>query len=567
MSNKKDLLNNLFREASAYTNIDAIESLVEGGGNLAQIPVQPLYLAMKVLPMEKASTYLPMMSEEQRQACLDLDLWSKDDVDTVEFGFWVRTYALCPDEDIRKEFIGSPEFFLYLKSRFNIWTFDVEDPEYPDHDNYFLTDDSLLLFEFDDDFPYVNEVQGFVRELYGERGVEQAYSYLFKMVSGSFMEYQEEEYQEKKFRLRELGFVDYFDALQVENIFANRGLLENFLRKKKAATANLERKTANQNLHQTSIVAYKDKMGAFSDELGKIRDEKRSEYIQFSFIKLVNSTLSFGHALKEGPIAMTRIGNKTRSYLELGWDYITTEGKQFYEIPEDGSLFDLFDFLDIYQIGNSLIGMTQRECKKVLNQYVIEDKREAFLGHNLSVIIENAFKVPVFSSELFVGEFSEVKTFENFKNLERGLKLINEVAPFAMGFHAQLEKMKRENLVRDEFYLNYKVDDLDFETLLLTSLANFKLGQLDDEGKKLGLTINEYKKFAGMVVKGESLLSADELNQMLDDFISKFGLDAITEVKLYLLTLLESHMAGYDFESMAEEEFVHVGGPILLNLN
>ena len=46
---------------------------------------------------------------------------------------------------LQYEFTKSEEFALFLKARFNMWTFDVEDPLYPDHDNYFLTDDQMFL--------------------------------------------------------------------------------------------------------------------------------------------------------------------------------------------------------------------------------------------------------------------------------------------------------------------------------------------------------------------------------------------------------------------------------------
>lgn len=569
MNKKKDLLANLFTEASAYTNMDAIESLVQSGMDLSQIPVQPLYLAMKALPMDKACAILPKMSQEQRKACLDIDLWVKDNVDTEEFAYWIEAYSLCPDEDIRLEFAGSTEFFLYLKSRFNIWTFDVEDPEYPDHDNYFLTDDNLLLVEFDSDFPYVGEIRQFIRELYGERGVEGAYTYLFKMVSGSFMQFMEDEYQDKKERLRDLGFVDYFDSLSVENTFANRGLLENFIRKKKPTTAVLDRTIANQNLHRSTIVAYKDKLDSFSEELNKVTEQKRVEYLQFSFIRLVNSTLSYGQALKEGPIAMSRVGSKTRSLLELGFDYLQTEAldKKLYSLNEDVNFFDLFDFMDLYQVGNSLISNAQKSIKKLLSKYVIEEEKAAFLGHSLIEIIENAFTAPAKASTGLNEEFEEANNYATFKKLEKNLKLIEQIVPFAHGFYSQIKTMDEEGMIRDEFYLNYKLVDLDFECLLLTSLANFKLGHLDSQEKKLGLTINEYKKFAALVTSGDNLLSSDDLSKVLKDFNDKFGLNTVDDIENYLCKILEKHMSGYDFETLPLEDFKHVGGPILLNLN
>lgn len=569
MNNKKDLLANLFTEASAYTNMDSIEALVDGGEDLSQIPVQPLYLAIKALPLDKASLVLTKMSSEQRRTCLDLDLWVKDNVDTEEFAFWIRSYSTCPDESVRQEFVGSTEFFLYLKSRFNIWTFDVEDPNYPDHDNYFLTDDNLLLVEFDQDFPFVAEIQRFIRELYGERGVEGAYTYLFKLVSASYMDLMEEEYQEKKERLRDLGFVDYYDSLAVESTFANQSLLENFIRKKQPTTANLDSKIANQNLHRSSITAYKNKMDSFSEELGKITDPKRSAYIQYSFIRLVNSTLSFGQALREGPVAMSRIGTRTKSLLELGFDYLLKEANKMdlYSLEEGHCFFDHFDFIDIYQVGHSLISIVQKPIKKSLAKFEMEDQKEAFLGTVLMEILENAFSPPVKSSKALDENFVELNNFETYTWFKRNMTLVDQLIPFSHGFYTQLKEMNEKGLIRDEFYLNYDVAGIDFESLLLTSLANFKLGDLDSDSKKLGLTPKEYRKFAKFFLSEKELLEDEKLEAELKEFILKFGLDKVDDIEAYFKKLLDKHLSGYDFEALPEEDFLHIGGPILLNLN
>lgn len=569
MNKKNNLLVNLLTEASAYTSMDAIEALVQEGMDLSQIPVQPIYLALKSLPMDRACTILPRLSKTQRQACLDLDLWVKDNVDTEEFGYWIQSYSLCEDESVRLEFIGGPEFFLYLKSRFNVWTFDVEDPEYPDHDDYFLTDDNLLLFEFDKDFPYVNEIQRFVRELYGQRGVEGAYTYLFKMVSESFMQLMEGEYQEKKERLRDLGFVDYFDSLIMENTFSNMSLLENFIKKKKPVTAKLDSSIASQNLHRSAISPFNDKLDSLSDELSKITNIDRSKFLQFSFVRLVNSTLSFGHALREGPIAMSRIGSKTRFILELGFDYLYTEAfsQKLYKLEEGINFFDLFDFKDLYQVGNSLLSIAQKPAKSALSKFSIEELKEAFLGPILNDLIDNAYSVPVKSSVLFNEKYEEVTSFHKYQNLEESLKFVIQITPFSNGLFNQIKELEKEGKIRDEFYLNYQLVDIDFECLLLTSLANFKLGHLETDDKKLGLTPKEYIKFASLFTDGEDLLPEKDLIASLDEFIKKFGLERVDAISAYLCKLLEQHISGYDFKNLPEGDFKHVGGPILLNLN
>ena len=179
---KKNLLHLLVEESKAYLGLEKIEQLIQTGNDLSNIPVQPLYMSIRNLPVEAKSALVPRLSKEQREAFLDIDLWTKDYLSVDDFSQWLFVYSSVPDE-FKYEFVKSPEFALFLKARFNIWTFDVEDPQYPDHDYYFLTECNQLLFEYDENCEYVDQLKDAIKMLYSEEGVEKAYSYLFKIVA------------------------------------------------------------------------------------------------------------------------------------------------------------------------------------------------------------------------------------------------------------------------------------------------------------------------------------------------------------------------------------------------
>ena len=150
-------------------------------------------------------------------------------------------------------------------------------PQYPDHDRYFLTEDNQLLFEFDEDFDCTAEVKRIILDLYSqEGGVEKAYAILFKIVSENFLSMQEEEFRFKKERLRDIGFVDYYDALDLDAPFPNIEVLNNFIKKKAKVNAEISNFGKNQLLPKSSLVSFKEKIDPLEDELNdKIKDEKR----------------------------------------------------------------------------------------------------------------------------------------------------------------------------------------------------------------------------------------------------------------------------------------------------
>lgn len=568
----QDILSIILKESEAMGPLENIEKYIQDGGDFSYFPIQPLYLALKELPTDKAALFLKYFSVEQRSVLLDLDLWRKDEVGVEEFSFWLKTYSACEDEAIKVNFAQSEEFLLYLKAAFNIWTFDAEDPEYPDHDYYFLTDDNLLLFEYHEYFDYHHEVQAIIRQLYADRGVEKAYTFLFKLVSDSYLTFEEEEYQRKKERLRDYGFVDYYEALELEAPFSSIERLHSYLRtrwkKDKGATGTIESLGKQQTLPKDTLVAYRNKMELISDELIKIEDTKRRDYLHFSFIRLVNSTISLNNSLSEGKIALTRVGNETKLFLNLGLDYLKYFVKLEGESSDDSeiNILNIYEFKDLYIAGRSIIKLGQKKLNKVIREFGWDKAEQGFIGQYWQDFLDNSIDVvPQFSPDETQPE--KVQTVEQFQRWYSKIEVFEKLAPFIFSFQSKFIEMKNEGRIQDDYYLNYNVSDIDFEAIILSSFANFSLeGKESSEAPKMGLLIAEYKKFMEQILneKGE-LTSSSSLSTSIDAFIKQFGMSTIPDFREYICLLLKDQVGGYDYQSLADDDFKHVGGPILLN--
>lgn len=559
----------LLKESEAYSSFELIENALESGASLVHYPVQPLYLTIRSLPVERVSELLVRLSPEQRQAFHDLDLWRKDDVDVDTFDFWVQAYSVCPDDEIRSEFFKSNDFIIYLKNRFNIWTFDAEEPEYPDHDNYFLTDDNLLLFEFHSGYALADEVRSLVRQYYGEVGVEQAYTTLFKMVSDGAISQAEEEYRFKKERLRDFGFVDYFEALELISAFPKMEVLKSFLSKKTILTPRLDPNALKQALHHSSVASYKGKIDSLSQEMDKVSERARIDYLTFSFIRLVNATVEIDGALKEGTVAMGRVGKKTRQRLLLGLDFVRDfvrrEG-----LASDQSLLDRFDFSDLYRVGHTLIALMQRPLKREMGKYGFDESAESFLGTTwndlLDLIFDETLKTR--ASEGVGGSARDVENYADFKIIESEAQTLLESLPFVKRFFDEMSKLREEGRLHSSYYINYAAEDIDYEAILISSFANHFLSQFGAHAVsgKLGLTMGEFESFVSKVMNEEQeVLSFDQLETPIRAFLEEYALSAITGKARYLHQLLKNQLEGYDYKNMGDDEFKHVGGPILLH--
>lgn len=557
---RKNALQNLFNEAEAYSSFEAIEELLQRDIALTNHPVQPLYACIKAMSPELAATYLHRFSTEQRQVMLDIDLWHKDEISTQNFSFWISTYSQCPEEEVRLEFIKSEQFALWLKGRVNIWTFDVEEPEYPDHDNYFLTDDSLLLVEFDEDFPYVDELRSFIRELYGEQGVEMAYTYLFKIVSDSYSSLAEEEYRFKKSRMSDYGFVDYYDALALVSPFQKIELIDAFIKKMAPATGDIDEVAEGQALHYSALSAYRQNMDTFYDELDKLNDEKRKKFVNFDFIRLVNSTMTLDEALQAGPVAMAKVGKKSKTLLLLGINYIRQQLGE--SLPE--GIFSRFIFSDLYKIGYSLILFVQRELKKELQKNGFSNNDEAFLGKFWNDFLELSFEQPV---KFATAEGNlELSTYSLWSEWRKESHQLISLLPFIKQIYLALGEIRSKGQIINQFYLNYAVEEIDFESIIISQFSRHLIASDSTHQMKLGLTIQETKLFFKSVIDDTGHLRTDaDFCDQIKVFVKSTGLDAIDGIVDYLLKIMVSHLEGYAVDEMDDRDFTHIGGVMILD--
>jgi hypothetical protein len=563
-----DLISNILNESQAYSTFSDIEKLVESGQNLANIPIQPLYLTLVNTSDEHIATVLPRLSTTQRQALLDLDLWHKDAIDLKSFDRWPIIYSQCTDEKIVYEFIQSEEFLLYLKSHVVIATFDVEDPEYPDHDYYFLTEDNLLLVEYGENFEAPDVLKKLIKELYSALGVENAYSFLFKLISDNYILLEEESYQRKKEFLRDYGFVDYFDALEMFAPFMTLKQIDSYILNRKILDSVIENELVNQSLHPDSLAVFNQNSDIFTKELSGITDVDRERFLHFNFVKSINAAISFDDSLKGGKLALSKTSKKARTNMTLGFQYIKNK-------TDSENIFTRFDFIDLYKIGHSLIEIHRRKLKKSLLKSPFEQsENESFLGNYWINFLEMSFdenpKVRISGS----GENTELDNIEKFQYWCSDIEVFVQLLPFIQSFYLNFKQLKEDQKLRDEFYLNYSVETIDFESIILSSLANFMNGYLpgQDHHAKLGLSVDEYKKFMLNICfknHDEYILKSQNdkiIMEGIDGFCKQFGFNSVENIHKYIYSIMLENLSGYELDKLNLEDYKHVGGPIILNL-
>ena len=371
--------------------------------------------------------------------------------------------------------------------------------------------------------------------------------------------------------MRDYGFVDYMDALEAENPFINIDFLNLFIRKKTTVTGQIDEVSKNQNLHNSSLVAFKDHFKKVIDELLLVSDQKRADFLQFNFVRLINARLESQGSLKKGSVAMTRTGAQTKNLVLLGFNYIKST-EHLESKPEEG-IFTLFSFSDLYKIGNSLIKFNLKDLKKALALSEFDDEKEVFLGDYWNDFLDNSFGVPTKFNAPKDDSAKTIIEYIEYQMWTYKTKTLIQLLPFAKKFYETLTNLKNENRLMDSYYLNYTVADIDFEALLLSNFANFYLSSFSEINShvpngKLGLTVDEYKKFSqGIISPSESkFILTPELFKKIQKFSETYGLNQVFDFNNYLQDLLKSQLEGYDLDHMEEDDYKHIGGPIILNM-
>src|SRR5690606_34919421 len=111
---------------------------------------------------------------------------------------------------------------------------------------------------------------------------------------------------------------------------------------------DLDTVSRNQSLHASMLTSFQTEMTILSEEAAKVEDEKRQSFLQFNFIRLINSTMAMHDGLKKGSVELNRLSKNTLKFLELGISYLKEVIKQE-SLYEGENLLDRFDFIEIYK--------------------------------------------------------------------------------------------------------------------------------------------------------------------------------------------------------------------------
>ncbi len=208
----------VYRSCYAPADLEKMLESADTRSLIRRLPPAQVYFSLQTLDDEQIGRLLLHLTEEQWTTVLDLDLWRKDRVDLPAFLGWQR-HLIQAEDPVARKLIRATDSQLwqtFLVKTLEIFPRTEEDEfegEPVDREAVVTPDGGFLI-----GLPRNPEMARVTRELL-VRLYQLDADWTRTLILQAYMrtpsEVEEEAYQNRRRRIEDLGFQDYFDAIEI----------------------------------------------------------------------------------------------------------------------------------------------------------------------------------------------------------------------------------------------------------------------------------------------------------------------------------------------------------------
>jgi hypothetical protein len=289
--------------------IDALLSMDDAKGAVAALSPSEVFELVHEVGFEDASDLIALATPSQIQGCLDLDGWNKDEIDIVPLRPWLAALIDTGFENLTQVWGNLDTELRALILQRQVKVYDVNMGEEPppgvetedgyDEKPVMATPDRFFMLEFLGDEESQRQIQQIVEDLY--RGDQDLARHTIMNARAELPSYLEEQsYRWRSGRLADLGFVDFYDALDL-------------FRPLDIAQVSVGEGTHDQipedETTMVSMVVAEEVLGRsfLARALSSIEEPREAERLEAAVMILVNKVLAAGRA-KPGQAEVVRRG-------------------------------------------------------------------------------------------------------------------------------------------------------------------------------------------------------------------------------------------------------------------
>lgn len=281
--------------------IDALLSADDAPAVIAALSPSEIFELVHEVGFEDASDLIHLATPAQIQGCLDLDAWTKDQLDLVPMKPWLASLMEAGFEKLGEVMAGLDTELRALIMQRMVKVYDVSLGEEPDDANeapILATPDRYFMLELFGDDESQRLTQQLVEDLY-RADADLARHMIMAARSEPPAELEEQSYRWRAGRLADLGYVDFYDAL---DLF--RPLDADQVR---VGEDTHERTTDEPQRLHLAIAEEVIGRGFLARAMAAIDEPGEAERLEAALVVLVNKVLAAGRA-KPGQLEVVRRG-------------------------------------------------------------------------------------------------------------------------------------------------------------------------------------------------------------------------------------------------------------------
>ena len=432
-------------------------------------PYQDLFLAIKAVGLADSQELLLLATLEQRRGFIDLDCWRKDSFHRPSFMEWMAAYVQCGPEEaaVAARAVDPNLLALFLKDNIRIHVLQTDEPfpELP----LILTPDQRFGIEVSGETDAATMARLLLDVIF-RMDASLGYDLIDRMRWDNQVSMEEEAYQNKRLRLEEIGFVDYYEALSIYGEVGTTAVPRH--------QGALEEEDDAQRVSSTLpalLVASLAPGEHLWKALGAIRDTRQAELVSQQLAALANRILS-AHSVTTGDLEKVKPAlEEMRDTLNLGLERLT-QGRASLAAPA----LKQQDMLGLFRTGFSLLADLRAEADSVIQRgrLRLEGAQRTLLESPQSEFLDGLRRHrPLFFEGVRDARRAGYRNFRGLADVESAQRKLNEIEALGQNFWSLVAAPGPELKFEALRQVNRSLDDLRFGTLFVTAALNHVLGK------------------------------------------------------------------------------------------
>ncbi len=456
-------------QIGSRTDLDAFMAEPGSVERVRSAPYQDLFLAIKAVGLADSQELLLLATSGQRRGFIDLDCWRKDSFHMASFMEWMAAYMQCGPEEAAAaaRAVDANLLALFLRNNIRIHALETDEPfpELP----LILTPDQRFGIEV------TGEAEGgtmarLLLDAIFRMDASLGYDLIDRVRWDNRVSMEEEAYQNKRRRLEEIGFVDYYEAL---SIYGEVG---------PTAAPQLQRALQEEDdPHRVSstlpalLVASLAPGEHLWRALGTIQDSRQAELISQQLAALANRILSV-HSVTTGDLEKVKPAlEEMRDTLNLGLERLT-QGRASLA----ASALKQQDMLGLFRTGFSLLADLRAEADRVIHRgrLRLQGARRTLLESPQAELLDGLRRHrPLFFEGVEDSRRAGYRNFRGLADVESTRRSLNEIEALGQTFWSLMVGPGPQLTPEGLRQVNRDVDELRFGTLFVTAALNQLRGE------------------------------------------------------------------------------------------